>query len=243
MLRFVRSAPWSDPALGGQESPQTRTSTIAIAANLYSHPTHANENPSAAILALPWSLKRQPATMLNSLRATLLGLVGLAAVPNGGCSGGPMPSLPELTGSLSESSIVGTPTEVYERIARGAIACWFGTGGPLKREYVYDAEAAPPSQGGRAEISIHERNRKYDTPKGPRAFRITIAPEKEQTTLAFENVTLADPLALSLEADARRWGAGAIGCTATATNGWSESATEPSSPPAEGKKKPAPKSH
>lgn len=214
-----------------------------MAANLYSHPTHANENPSAAILALPWGLKRQPATMLNSLRATLLGLAGLAAAPIGGCSGGPLPSLPELTGSLGESAIVGTPTEVYERIARGAVACWFGTGGPLKGEYVYDAEAAPASQGGRAEISIHERNRKYDTPKGPRAFRITIAPEKEQTTLAFENVTLADPLALSLEADARRWGAGAIGCTPTATNGWSENATTPSSPPAEGKKKPAPKSH
>lgn len=164
----------------------------------------------------------------------------------GGCSGnGPtLPSLPELTGSLTEASIVGSPTEVYERIARGALSCWFGTAGPLKAEYVYHAEADPPGKGGKAEISIHERNRIYDTPKGARVYRIAIAAESDTTTLSFENLKLPDPLAAKMEADARRWGSGAIGCAEAQAGGWSENApAPPSHPPTDGKKKRAAKSN
>ncbi|MEI9901460.1 MAG: hypothetical protein WDN31_16450 [Hyphomicrobium sp.] len=171
-------------------------------------------------------------------------MAAVAGAAVGGCAGnGPtFPGLPELTGSLSGASIVGSPTEVYERIARGALSCWFGAAGPLKANYVYHAEADPPGKGGKAEISIHERNRIYDTPKGMRAYRITIAAEKEMATLAFENLKLPEPLAASMEADARRWGSGAIGCAEAKAGGWSENTPPPaSSLPPEGKKKPAPK--
>jgi hypothetical protein len=173
----------------------------------------------------------------------LAGLATLPAVAVGGCSGNgaALPSLPELTGTFTEATIVGSPTEVYERIARGALSCWFGASGPLKAGFVYHAEADPPGKGGKAEISIHERNRLSDSPKGMRAYRITIAAESEKTNLAFENIKMPEPLAVAMEADARRWGTGVIGCAEAPSGGWSENAPPPPSPPAEGKKRRAPK--
>lgn len=155
-----------------------------------------------------------------------------------GCSGnGAMiPSLPQLTGGQTEATIVGSPTEVYERIARGALSCWFGTKGPLKANFVYHAEAEPPGKGGKAEIAIHERDRKYEGPKGPRAYRIVIESESDKTTLTFENLKLPDPLAASMEADARRWGSGEVGCTEVQSGGWSENTPNPS-PAKDGKAK------
>lgn len=184
--------------------------------------------------------------MRNRLRATVAVFSALAALAGGGCSGnGPsLPSLPELTGALSEATIVGSPTEVYERIARGALSCWFGTSGPLKADYVYHAEADPPGKGGKAEISIHERNRLSDNPKGQRAYRVAIELEKESTALTFENIKMPEAMAASMEADARRWGSGEIGCTTAQSGGWSENTPPPAPPlPTEGKKKRAPKSN
>lgn len=180
-----------------------------------------------------------------ALRAALAGLTALAAASGGGCSGNgsSLPSLPELTGTLSEATIVGSPTEVYERIARGALSCWFGSAGPLKADYVYHAEADPPGKGGKAEISIHERNRLSDNPKGQRAYRIGIALENDSTALTFENVKMPEATAKSMEADARRWGSGAIGCAEAQSGGWSESTPQPPPLPTEGKKKPLPKSN
>ncbi len=83
-------------------------------------------------------------------RPALIGLAALPALIVGGCSGATppsLPSLPELTGTITEAPIVGSPTEVYERIARGVLSCWFGTNGPLKANYVYHAEAEPAGEG------------------------------------------------------------------------------------------------
>lgn len=175
----------------------------------------------------------------------LLGLAPLLSGLIGGCSGNgsSLPSLPELTGSVTEAPVVGSPTEVYARIARGALSCWFGAAGPLKAGYVYHADADPPSKGGKAEISLHERNRLSDNPKGMRAYRITIAAENDATTLTFENIKMLEPVALSLETDARRWATGEIGCTPAQSGGWSENAPPPPAPEKEGKRKPAPKSN
>jgi hypothetical protein len=85
------------------------------------------------------------------------------------------------------------------------LGCWFGSAGPLKADYVYHAEADPPGKGGKAEISIHERNRLSDNPKGLRAYRIGIALEGDSTALTFENVKMPEAMAKSMEADARRW--------------------------------------
>jgi hypothetical protein len=190
-------------------------------------------------------LHQWPLAMQNTLRPALFGFAAVILAATNGCSGtgSSLPSLPELTGSVSEAPIVGSPTEVYERIARGALTCWFGTSGPLKADYVYHAEADPPGKGGNAEIIIHERDRTSTNPKGPRAYRVAITPEKESTTLLFENLKLPEARAMALEADARRWGAGAFGCAPTQTEGWSENAPAPPPLPQEGKKKHSSKSN
>jgi hypothetical protein len=153
------------------------------------------------------------------------------------------PSLPSLRapGAITEAPIVGSPTEVYERIARGVLGCWFGASGPLKKDYVYHAEAEPPAKGGKAEIVIHERDRTSDNPKGLRAYRIAITPENDATTLVFENFKFPEPTAKSMEGDARRWGSGAFGCAEVETGGWSESKPAPPEAQATGAKKRPPK--
>ena len=170
--------------------------------------------------------------------AAAIGLFGA------GCSGTTplsLPSLPQLTGTVTEAPIVGSSTEVYERIARGALSCWFGTNGPLKANYVYHADAEPAGKGGKAEIIIHERDRVSDNPKGPRAYRIAITPDGEATTLLFENLKLPEPMSKSMEADARRWGSGAIGCAPDEEEGWSENKPIAPQPSAGGPNKGHPK--
>lgn len=179
--------------------------------------------------------------MCNLLRPAI-GSVSVLGFVAGGCSGnGPvLPSLPELAETFSETPVVGSPTEVYEHIARGALTCWFGSAGPLKAGYVYHAEADPPGKGGRAEITIHERVRLADNPKGERAYRIAIVPENARTTLRFENLKMPEAKATLMETDARRWGTGAFGCAGAESGGWSENEPPPPAPQAEGKRKHSP---
>ena len=176
------------------------------------------------------------------LRAGLISAsIGAAAsLLCSGCSNTTPPTLPslsEITGTVSEAPVVGAPTEVYARVARGVMACWFGTAGPLKTNYVYHAEAAPAGQGGKAEIVIHERDRTSENPRGLRVFRVAIAKDGEVTSLAVENFNLPEPMGKSMEADVRRWGAGAIGCS-DGDGDWAPRAPEP---PKAKKTKPPPK--
>jgi hypothetical protein len=173
------------------------------------------------------------------LRRALIGLGVLPAFLASGCSGVNAPSLPSLQapGTISEAPIVGSPTEVYERVARGVLSCWFGASGPLKKDYIYHAEADPPGKGGKAEIVIHERDRISDNPKGLRAYRIAITPEDDATTLVFENFKFPEATAKSMEEDTRRWGSGAFGCAAAESGGWSENKPEAPGANATGTKK------
>jgi hypothetical protein len=139
-------------------------------------------------------------------------LATAASLLIGGCAGAALPQLPAIPADMFKSNVVGAPTEVYARVARGAMACWFGTDGPLKANYIYHAEAEPPSQGGKAEIVIHEIDRTSENPRGLRAYRIAIVPSGEVSSLAIENLKLPEPLASSMEKDVHRWAAGGIGC-------------------------------
>ena len=154
-------------------------------------------------------------------------------------------SLPsELTGTVSEAPVVGAPTEVYARVARGAMACWFGTSGPLKAGYVYHAEAEPAAQGGKAEIIIHERDRTIDNPKGCEGLSASLSPRRARPPpWLVENMKLPEPLAKSMEADVRRWGAGSIGCAAgdKGEAGWEPQAPEGEALPTTAKSKATPK--
>jgi hypothetical protein len=129
-----------------------------------------------------------------------------------------------LAGALIPQSgpIVGTPTEVYTRIARGALTCWFGAAGPLKSLYIYHAEAEPPSRGGTSEIVIFAKDVGAGDPRALRVYRVLISTAEAKTKLEIENIKLQEPLVSRLNADVGRWAADEAGCgEGPVTAGWS----------------------
>lgn len=135
-----------------------------------------------------------------------------------------IPSLP----SLKPDRVVGTPTEIYTRIARGAVTCWFGASGPLKAAYVYHAEAQPESKGGAAEITIFSR----DTSTGPdpralKAFEVQIKPTAGTPELSVQNYRMEAVLANRLQSDVARWAADEEGCISGVTDGWTANEPKP----------------
>jgi hypothetical protein len=123
---------------------------------------------------------------------------------------------------VPENRIVGTPTEVYTRVARGALTCWFGAAGPLKPGYIYHADADPPSKGGRSEIVIFEKDAAADDPRSMRVYRVLISTADDKTKLEIENLKIPEPLAARLKADVDRWAANEEGCgEGPITAGWS----------------------
>lgn len=146
--------------------------------------------------------------------------------------------------------VVGTPTEVYTRVARGAMLCWFGSNGPLKGKYIYHADAELPAKGGRAEIGIHLIDRDAPSPRGLRVYKIGIEPAGKTAQLTVDNTKLPDALAQRMWEDAHRWAATEepdVACNDTPIDGgWQPQAAEPpaSAPPTTKKadaKKVAPK--
>lgn len=160
----------------------------------------------------------------------------LAALLLCGCAGGgdsptlslpEMPKMADLTAAIPdapESDPTGSATELYTRIARGAVGCWFGAEGGMKKDYIYHAEADAPSRGGKAEIVVHVRDPSQANPRGAKAYRIKIDPKDETSAvLATENLKMPEPMAASMTADVNRWARGEHGCQgATTAAGWSE---------------------
>jgi hypothetical protein len=151
-------------------------------------------------------------------------LLLFALAPLAGCAGDG-PSLPSVGGAPDLAAIkpavapadgprpVGAPTEIYTRVARGILSCWFGASGPLKPGYIYHADADPPSKGGGAVIGIHSRDKSVSDPRSIRAWKLAIVPAPEGTTVDIENLRLPAAYAEALERDARRWAAGGEGCS------------------------------
>lgn len=153
-----------------------------------------------------------------------------------GCSSGGLtpggslePAGPSATNPLSAVSalipkttqIVGSPTEVYTRVARGVLTCWFGAGGPLKSTHIYNANAEPASKGGQSEIEIFEKDTAAPDPRSLRAFRVEIKTIDGATKVETENVKIAEPLASRLMSDVDRWAADEGGCgDEPVTEGW-----------------------
>jgi len=131
-------------------------------------------------------------------------------------------SLPRPAAANSIHQSGGSATELYSRIARGAMSCWFAVGGPLKKDYVYHASADAPSRGGKAEILIHQRDTTQPNPRGPKAFQVEIQPTGESSaTITTENLKLSDAYARSVTDDVARWAKGEEGCTGSSTAaGW-----------------------
>ena len=148
----------------------------------------------------------------SSLATTLL---GQPAIPPTAAAQ-PTASLPaSLTTLGSTPTVTGSVTDVYSRVANRALNCWFGATGPLKPTHVFAAEAPPPSSGAAAEIVIHEKDTGAPSPRGTRAFRITIARESDVTTrLVLQAGKLPTDLADAMERDVVAWGIGKDSCDA-----------------------------
>lgn len=140
-----------------------------------------------------------------------------------------LPSLPSISSLTKAADLpVGTPTEVYTRVARGALTCWFGASGPLKGPYIYHADADPPSKGGKAEIDVRTRDFTAADPRSLKAFHVGIEAGGEGTRVDIENVKIPEPLATRLTADVHRWAANQEGCSEEPiTAGW---AARPAAP-------------
>lgn len=128
-----------------------------------------------------------------------------------------LPELPSLTGT----KIVGTPTELYTRIARGAVTCWFGATGKLKGRHIYHADAEPESKGGAAQIIIFSKDYSQSAdPRALKAFQIAIKPTGGTPELGVENFKIEEPLASQMKTDVARWAAGDDGCEGAIVQGW-----------------------
>jgi len=135
----------------------------------------------------------------------------LGAVALSGCGTATLPTLPKL--ALTGSAHPEEPAEIYTRVARGAMACWFGASGPLKQGYVFHADVAPPSANAGAEIVIHERDTTNPSPQGLRAYRVLITRVPEGTAVAAENLKMPEPFATTMAQDVQRWAGDKIDCS------------------------------
>jgi hypothetical protein len=164
----------------------------------------------------------------------------LAASTLAACAGGsslPQLSLPKASPveTASEEATataidqpVGSATDLYARIASGAMSCWFDANGPLKKDYIFHATADAPSRGGKARIVIHRRDPTQPNPRGARAYLVNIDPSGESSaTVTTHNLKIPAPLATAMTADVGRWSKGIQGCAGNSTaSGWSPAAAE-----------------
>ena len=145
-----------------------------------------------------------PIARLRSVLNTALAL-GIA-----GCASSA--PLPQLVTGVVPSKVEVPPTEVYQRIARGANACWFGAQGPLSRTHIFYADADPPAQGAAVEILVHERVADQPKPWGLKAFRVALHDAGGQSGIAVENLRMPGPVSEAMQRDVHRWANGGEGC-------------------------------
>jgi hypothetical protein len=116
-------------------------------------------------------------------------------------------------GPHETSAIVpGTPTQAYALVARGALACWFSPGGPLKASHVFRAEAEPPAKGGAAEILVHERDTTFRDQRGVRAYRIAFASEITGVRIDMTALKFDAARAKAMAKDVETWAKGEASC-------------------------------
>lgn len=136
------------------------------------------------------------------------------------------------------------PVELYSKVARGALACWFGPKGSFKGSHVFYANASPPTAGGEAEIVIHKKDTVVgDSPRAIRAFKVTFTRSGDGSLMTAENLRFPEPVAKDMYADLARWARGQDGCSVMGAGGWNakagqETDAEPASKKPEKKRRP-----
>jgi hypothetical protein len=136
---------------------------------------------------------------------------------------GALAAIPKAAAQLAEGlkKPVGTPTEVYSRVAQGALTCWMGPYGRLRATHLFQAEAEPPHKGGRSEISIHERIPDAPNKPGKRVFEVIIQADGQSTIVEARNLRLPVAQGDAMQQDVQRWAANEEGCLPDGvTAGW-----------------------
>lgn len=152
----------------------------------------------------------------------------------------PILALPATTASLGAALLPAAPhpeppAEIYSRIARGALKCWFGPEGSLKQSHVFHAKVDPPSAGGMAEIAVHTRDPSGSSHGVLRAFAVTITRTDAGSLVEQQNVRFPEAQGIAMREDVSRWAAGKEGCSIVGTGGWGPAppvAAEATAPPA-----------
>ena len=138
----------------------------------------------------------------------------------GGCSTGPtkstLPSLPnaptELLAPSSNANIVtGTPSEIYQRIARQASKCWFGPFGSVHDRFMMSADVPPPTSSAPVTMAIHRRIAKSKKPWGPTLLRVQFS-GTTSTTVSFQNLGLKPPIRSRMTQGVLHWANGKQTC-------------------------------
>jgi hypothetical protein len=130
------------------------------------------------------------------------------------------PSGEEATAGIPISGAVGSATDIYSHIASGAMACWFAAHGPLKKDYIFHAAAEPASRGGggKAVITIHERDPSQPNPRGFKAYVVEIQPTGESSAnVRADNRKMPEAYAAAMTGDISRWAKGEEGCKGPST--------------------------
>jgi hypothetical protein len=149
-----------------------------------------------------------------------------------GCAGGFEPLQLATTGSLpifSEPGHPGSPPDVYARVARGMLACWFAGADGLRKTHIFNGDVPPPATGEQAEIVVHERDARADNPRGLAALRVSFVPRSATRT----DVLVTTPRFIGAEgrvmkAAIERWAAGDPACDKAKHDAWSPAGSEAS---------------
>ncbi len=146
----------------------------------------------------------------SNLRIPVAALCGLVlGVAAGGCG---TTSLPATLGSAPSSTHAEPPVEIYSRIARSALICWFGAQGALKKSHIFHADVAPEATGGGAEIILHERDDAAENPRSYRAYKITVTPAAGGSEVVAQNLRMPSDVGRQMDADVIRWANGKPEC-------------------------------
>ncbi|MBU2582621.1 MAG: hypothetical protein KJ622_12970 [Alphaproteobacteria bacterium] len=146
---------------------------------------------------------------------------------------GALKAIPQAAQAIVPKAVkppVGSATEVYTRVARGALTCWMGGQGGMRATHLFQADAKPRSEGGAAQIDIHERLKDKPNVPGKRVFAVTIAPLGEGASVTVDNLGLPQQEGEAMSLDVERWAAAEEGCPKEPiTEGWAIPAavTEP----------------
>lgn len=138
-----------------------------------------------------------------------------ACLGAGGCGASlPEANLPKATALIDNShatTIVGSPADIYQRIARQAQRCWFGPFGKLHTQYMMHADVPPPTSSEPVTLTVHRRLDSATKPWGPGLIRLELS-GTSTTTLTFENIGLKPAAQKTITEGLTRWANGRTDC-------------------------------